>query len=64
MNSPYHIRGVFYQPRTKKELIEAIVESGYWNDTKSKLLGMDRKQVRAIYISIRLKQQVDFMRKI
>ena len=64
MTDNYHIRGAFFQPRSKKELIQAIVESGYWSDTKKKLLDMDRKQVRAIYISIRMKQQVDFMRKI
>ena len=64
ISSAYHIRGAFYQPRTKKELIEAIVTSGYWKDTKSKLQSMERPQIRGIFISIRLKQQVDFMRKI
>lgn len=63
MNSPYHIKGTYWQPKTKKEIIESIVKSGRWNDTKTKLTYMDTKQLRAIYNRIRQDQFSDIMRK-
>lgn len=62
MNQHY-IKGVYWQPKTKKEIIESIVKSGRWNDTKTKLTYMDTKQLRAIYNRIRQDQFSDIMRK-
>lgn len=63
MNSPYRTYGVRWQPRTKRELIDWLIKSRRWNDTKSKLLAMETKQIRGIYNSIRQSIHIDMMRK-
>lgn len=59
----HHIKGVYWQPNSKKELIDCIIKSGRWNDTKTKLTYMDNKQLRAIYNRIRQDQFSEIMRK-
>lgn len=60
---PYHSRGVYWKPRYKKDFINCIVQSGRWNDTKSKLMAMDIKQIAGIYHRIRQDQFKDLMIK-
>lgn len=64
MNSPYRTHGVWYSPRSKRELIDWLVKSGRWNDTKSKLLAMETKQIRGIYNSIRQQMNIEAIKKI
>lgn len=63
MTNPYHTHGVFWQPRSKSQLIQCIVESGYWNGTKTQLKAMEQKQLRGIYNSIRFKQMTNIMKQ-
>lgn len=43
---------MFYIPRSKKELIDLIVKSG-WNGTKTALHDMEHRQLKAILIRMR-----------
>lgn len=61
MNSPYHTNGLYWQPRTKAELIKCIIDSGRWNDTKQSLKDKDSKVLRGILNSIRQKQFQEIM---
>lgn len=60
MNSPYRTHGVWYSPRSKRELIDWLIKSGRWNDAKSKLLAMERDQIKAIYNRIRVQLDIEF----
>lgn len=57
--NPYRTPGVWRQPRTKRELIDWLVKSGRWNDTKSKLLAMETPQIREIYKRMRIKIELE-----
>lgn len=63
MNNPYHIHGLYWKPRTKKDFISEIIKSGKWNDTKSKLRMMDIKQLHQVFKAIRQNHFVEIMRK-
>lgn len=60
MDNPYRTYGVRWQPRTKRELIDWLIKSGRWNDTKSKLLAMERDQIKVIYNRIRVQLDIEF----
>ena len=55
--------GVYWQPRSKKELIKCIIDSGHWAGTKTALLAMETKQVRAIFNRIRQSQFISIMKR-
>ena len=57
----YRYPGVFFHvPRSKKELIQMIVDGG-WKGTKQALKDMEHKQLKAILISQRNKAFTDMM---
>lgn len=63
MNSPYRTNGVWFKPRSKKELIDCIIKTGRWNGTKTALREKEAKQLRGIYNSLMQQITIDIMRK-
>lgn len=54
--------GIYWTPRSKRDLIGEIVKSGKWNDTQAKLKAMEIRQIRGIFHSIRQAQFNSLMR--